>query len=94
MKKLSPLKAVRKKCLDCCCNQSKEVLLCPSDDCILYPYRFGKNIKNMSNLTLKVIRKKCIDCSDGFKDIRECPILDCYLYPFRMGKNPNISKNQ
>lgn len=39
----SPLKAIRIKCLDCCCGQSNEVKLCPTEDCALWPYRFGKN---------------------------------------------------
>lgn len=40
---LTPIKAIRAKCLDCCCGQYKEVELCPCADCPLYPYRFGKN---------------------------------------------------
>jgi hypothetical protein len=43
MKKLTPLKAIRKKCLDCVCGSANEVKLCPSDDCPLFTYRFGKN---------------------------------------------------
>jgi hypothetical protein len=39
---LTPIKAMRKKCLDCCCGSSQEVKLCPVTDCALYPYRFGK----------------------------------------------------
>lgn len=39
----SPLKAIRLKCLDCSYNSSNEVRLCPVTDCILYPFRFGKN---------------------------------------------------
>ncbi|MCL2305326.1 MAG: hypothetical protein FWC43_08290 [Planctomycetaceae bacterium] len=42
-KPLTPLKAIRAKCLDCCCNQAKEVRLCPCKNCPLYPYRTGKN---------------------------------------------------
>ncbi len=42
-KKLTPIKAIRAKCLDCCCGQSQEVRLCSSVDCPLYPYRMGKN---------------------------------------------------
>lgn len=41
--KLSPMKAIRAKCLDCCCNQPNEVRLCPIDGCPLYQYRFGHN---------------------------------------------------
>lgn len=40
---LTPVKAIRAKCLDCMCGQANEVRLCPSTDCSLYPYRFGKN---------------------------------------------------
>ena len=42
-KTLTPLKAIRAKCLDCVCGQANEVKLCPCTDCNLYPYRFGKN---------------------------------------------------
>lgn len=41
MAKLTPLKAIRKKCLDCCCGQVKEVRLCPTKRCPLYEYRDG-----------------------------------------------------
>ena len=39
----TPLKAIRLKCLDCCCGSSNEVKLCSIEHCALYPYRFGKN---------------------------------------------------
>ena len=40
---ISPLKSIRKKCLDCSCDSIKEVRLCPITSCALYPFRFGKN---------------------------------------------------
>ena len=39
----NPVKAIRKKCLECCCGQVKEVELCTVTDCALYPFRMGKN---------------------------------------------------
>lgn len=39
----SPIKAIRAKCLDCCCWSYKEVDLCPATQCPLHPFRFGKN---------------------------------------------------
>lgn len=39
---LTPLKAVRAKCLDCCCGSHQEVRLCPAQNCALWPYRMGK----------------------------------------------------
>ncbi len=41
--RLSPIKAIRANCLDCCCGSSNEVKLCPIESCPLYPYRLGKN---------------------------------------------------
>lgn len=40
---MTPLKAIREKCLDCMCGSSYEVRLCPIKDCTLYPFRFGHN---------------------------------------------------
>ena len=39
----SPLKAIRAKCLDCCCWNSNEVKLCTAKSCALLPFRFGLN---------------------------------------------------
>jgi len=41
----SPLKAIRKNCLDCNGN-AQEVKLCPCTNCPMYPFRFGKNPYN------------------------------------------------
>lgn len=41
--KISPLKAIRLKCLDCCCGSSNEVKLCPIERCPLWPFREGHN---------------------------------------------------
>jgi len=43
MKKLSPLKAIRAKCLDCCIGNSAEVKRCHIEDCSLWLFRFGHN---------------------------------------------------
>ncbi len=55
----SPLKAIRAKCLDCCCGSASEVKLCTMKDCDLYPFRFGKKIgsrkKNMTDEQKKAI---------------------------------------
>ena len=39
----NPVKAIKEKCLDCCCGQKKEVEECPMNECALYPFRLGKN---------------------------------------------------
>lgn len=42
-KHITPLRAIRAKCLDCCCGSPAEVSDCPCVDCSLYQFRFGKN---------------------------------------------------
>ncbi len=42
---MTPMKAIRAKCLDCCCGQFKEVRLCTCENCPLYPYRMGRRPK-------------------------------------------------
>ena len=38
----TPIKAMRKKCLDCTCGQKVEIRKCPVINCALYPYRMGR----------------------------------------------------
>ena len=38
---LTPLRAIRQKCLDCCCGNRAEVKRCPAVNCTLHPYRMG-----------------------------------------------------
>ena len=42
---LTPIKAIRAKCLDCCCGHPSEVRICTAVKCPLYPYRMGKRPK-------------------------------------------------
>ena len=43
--KLTPIKAIRQKCLDCCCGQLAEVRMCTCTTCALYGYRMGHRPK-------------------------------------------------
>lgn len=42
---LTPIKAIRAKCMDCSNNQYLEIKECPVIKCSLYPYRHGKRPK-------------------------------------------------
>lgn len=44
-KTLTPVKAIRAKCLDCSGDQTKEIRECPVKECSLYPYRMGRRPK-------------------------------------------------
>ena len=40
-KPLTPMKAIRAKCMDCSNFQNSEVKACTDVDCALWPYRLG-----------------------------------------------------
>lgn len=42
-KRLTPIKAIRAKCLECSCGNNTEVRECVIPECPLYPYRMGHN---------------------------------------------------
>lgn len=48
---LTPIKAIRAKCLECSNGQYIEVKLCPVTDCALYPYRHGHRPKKQQTET-------------------------------------------
>ncbi len=89
---MTPLRAIRLKCLWCCLDQSKEVRLCPSENsCALWSYRFGKLPTIDKPSPLKAIRARCLDCVGmSPKEVAECK-TNCTLNAFRFGKNPNYS---
>lgn len=37
-------KAIRLKCLDCCCDRANEVRLCTATNCPLWRFRLGREI--------------------------------------------------
>jgi len=49
-KRKSPMKAIREKCLDCCCGQQSEIRACESVKCVLWPFRAGQHPYTSSKL--------------------------------------------
>jgi hypothetical protein len=47
--RVSRSKAIRLKCLDCCCGQAAEVRKCPAESCPLWRFRMGREIKGDSS---------------------------------------------
>ena len=95
-KVLSPLRAVRHTCLDCCCEVAEEVKLCPVETCSLWLYRFGSYPKSHTGTrsVLRPIKEKCKDCmpepfSRGQTPMKDCGKKCCPIWPYRMGKNPS-----
>ena len=97
MKKLPPLRAIRKYCLHCMGKNSNLVMNCTSPLCSVFPYRFGsKPEPNPTLVPLKAIRQACLDCVGGHEaEARKCTrkYIDghiCVLHPYRMGHNPAL----
>ncbi|GAB2205942.1 hypothetical protein ROS1_27580 [Roseibium sp. ROS1] len=42
-KRMTPMQAIRAKCLDCSVYQPSEVRLCEAIDCSLWPFRAGRH---------------------------------------------------
>ena len=53
MERVSRSKAIRLKCIDCCCGNMAEVRNCPATNCPLWRYRMGHE----ENDALKPLRK-------------------------------------
>ena len=66
MERISRAKAIRMKCLDCCCDNMAEVRKCPVTHCPLWRYRMGRE----ENDEFKPIRekKKNDNLSHDFED--------------------------
>jgi len=46
MERLTRAKAIRAKCLDCCCGSAHEVRMCPAKHCPLWIYRLGTEVSS------------------------------------------------
>jgi len=99
--RLTPIKAIHQKCLDCSGFSTKEVRECPCNEnnenveyCFLYPYRLGKKPKQKTEFTpIRSIRRYCLWCCCGSRKlVKECPTMDCPLWDYRLGKNTNRKK--
>jgi hypothetical protein len=94
MKRLTPVKSIRKHCLWCCKEQAIEVRECPTLSCAIHPYRLGKRrVSPKPPLTpIRAIRAKCLNCSGwDLKETRQCTPDSwglCNLYQYRLGKRP------
>ena len=62
----TPIKAIRKKCLDCTNGSRKEVRLCTIIECPLYPYRFGRRPTSSIVDTINEFYEKKAEPTDEF----------------------------
>jgi len=60
---LTPIRAIRAKCMWCCAGSAQEVRLCPAVGCPLHEYRLGHRPETANLTPIKAIRAKCLGCS-------------------------------
>ena len=63
----TPIKAMRAKCVDCCCGSYKEVRLCTIIDCACYAYRMGTRPSKATLDTMEAFYKENPEYSGGFQ---------------------------
>ena len=90
---LTPMKAIRARCLDCSGFSVKEVRECTHDECALHQYRFGHRPSQKAELTpMRAIRKHCLECCNGSShEVKLCPAENCPLQAYRSGHRPKTN---
>lgn len=53
MKRITRARAIRAKCLDCCCGQIVDVRECTIKNCALWMYRMGYEVDSNGNRITK-----------------------------------------
>jgi hypothetical protein len=86
---LTPLKAIRARCLNCMGFDKTAVRECGFADCLLHALRMGRG----SRTTLKPIRFYCLWCCAGQRaEVRLCPAEGCPLWQYRAGRRPKTTR--
>lgn len=87
---MTPMKAIRARCMDCSGFSFKEISECAHEECALHEYRSGHRPKQKATRTpVKAIRAHCIDCCNGDAyEPKKCTAEKCPLFGYRLGKRP------
>ena len=80
---LNRRRAIREKCLNCCCWSHAEVKKCKFTDCSLHPYRGGTDKQNPKDRD-RAIKGYCFWCMAGERaEVKKCVSVHCPLFGFR-----------
>jgi hypothetical protein len=86
---MTPVKAIRARCLDCSGGSSKEVRECSFKECPLYEYRLGHKPTKKKLTPLKAVKAFCLSCCNGNrKEVSMCTAKNCPLHAYKNGKRP------
>lgn len=75
---LTPIKAIRAKCLDCTCDNRDEVRLCPSEKCPLHPYRMGRRPTSSTEFTPPTLEEVQDYCRERGNNVNPEQFYDFY----------------
>lgn len=59
MDRITPMRAIRAKCIDCCGGNVYEPRYCTAKRCPLHPYRLGKRPKRINDTAEDVSSLEC-----------------------------------
>ena len=97
--KITPLRAIRRFCIECVGGEISEIRTCGGDHCknggcdergvcLFYRFRTGRG-----RPSIKLIRKTCLWCMGNSSDmVKDCGSTGCALWAYRLGSNPAISE--
>ena len=67
---MTPLKAIRAKCLECCGGSWRDVKFCTAGNCPLHEYRTGHRPKSIQGPQSPAFDgQKTANCPEGYTDI-------------------------
>lgn len=67
---MTPMKAIRETCLECCGGSWLEVKFCPAGNCPLHEYRTGHRPKSIQGPQSPAFDgQKTANCPEGYTDI-------------------------
>ena len=70
--RMTPMKAIRAKCLDCCAGQVAEVRRCELKNCPLFPYRTGHRPRQGTDTTPGSLSEKAQENRGFFTGEKVC----------------------
>lgn len=69
-KKITPLRAIKTHCLECSGYEKKQVRECVVNNCVLFPFRQGKNPNRKgSTITKNGASAKDFEIADGYVSV-------------------------
>jgi hypothetical protein len=95
---LNRRRAIREKCLNCCCwvtTYAKDCIFGPTYEkpCPLWPYRMGTGKQN-AKARNRAIKDYCLWCMGGNQsEIPKCVSPNCALFNFRSGAKRKMAGN-